>query len=461
MMRMHSVALGFFLVVSCSLCATTASGQGALLSKRLLVGYWHNWGGSPNSLRLTQIPQAYDVINIAFAVPTTPSGATMSFRPDPSIYATTDEFIRDLDSLKRKGKKVLIAIGGAADPINIRDSVDAQKFVSSMRDIITGYGFDGMDIDLEGQSLVLVAGDRDFRNPTSPLIKYFIQAVNGLLNQLPPSFLLTAAPETACLQGGYNTYGGIWGSYIPVIHALRDRLTYIHTQHYNTGSMLGRDGNLYQPATADFHVAMADMLMAGFAVDPGGANIAFPALLPEQVLIGLPATRSAAGSGYTDPVTVHTAVDYLTLGRSFGGQYRIAAPGGYNRFRGLMTWSANWDVSGGNAFSNSHRGYLDTLASRTVAESPSEMPEEYALEQNYPNPFNAATTSKYRIPDRVHVSIRIYDLLGRDVATLVNTEQQAGIHSVIWEPSHTPSGAYIVRMTAGNVTKVRTMILLR
>ena len=105
MMRMHAVPLGFLLVVSCSLCATTACGQGALLPKRLLVGYWHNWGGSPNSLRLTQISPAYDVINIAFAVPTTPSGATMGFRPDPSIYATTDEFIRDVDSLKRRREK--------------------------------------------------------------------------------------------------------------------------------------------------------------------------------------------------------------------------------------------------------------------------------------------------------------------------------------------------------------------
>ena len=111
--------------------------------------------------------------------------------------------------------------------------------------------------------------------------------------------MLTAAPETAFVQGGYGTYGGVWGAYLPVIHALRTRLTYVHVQHYNTGTMYGRDGNIYQPATADFHAAMADMLLAGFPVDIWGGNIYFDPLDEEQVAIGLPASSQAAGSGFT------------------------------------------------------------------------------------------------------------------------------------------------------------------
>ena len=84
-----------------------------------------------------------------------------------------------------------------------------------------------MDIDLEGQSLVLVTGDRDFRNPTSPLIKYFIHAVNGLLNQLPPSFLLTAAPETACLQGGYQCVRGDLG-FVHSRDSCAERQAHVH-----------------------------------------------------------------------------------------------------------------------------------------------------------------------------------------------------------------------------------------
>ncbi len=77
------------------------------LPDRLLVGYWHNWGGSPNALLLTDIPAEYDVINIAFSTPTMPSGSMMQFSPESSIYDTPQDFIADIQTLQDAGKKVL------------------------------------------------------------------------------------------------------------------------------------------------------------------------------------------------------------------------------------------------------------------------------------------------------------------------------------------------------------------
>ena len=85
------------------------------------------------------------------------------------------------------------------------------------------------------------------------------------------------APETAYVQGGYSAYGSIWGAYLPIIYGVKDKLTYIHVQHYNAGSGVGMDGNNYNQGTADYEVAMADMLLHGFPVG-GNANNMFPAL---------------------------------------------------------------------------------------------------------------------------------------------------------------------------------------
>lgn len=328
------------------------------LPDRLLVGYWHNWVSSPNSLTLAQVPAAYDVVNVAFATPSTPFGSTMEFAPDPGLYPAAGDFLTDVQALQAAGKKVLISIGGAADPIHLDTPADATAFATSMLALINTWGFDGLDIDVEGTSLNIVGGDGDFTAPTSPRIVNMIGAITQLLALLPPDFILTAAPETANVQGGYSAYAGVWGSYLALLHAVRNELSYVHVQHYNTGSMFGRDGQIYIPATADFHAAMADMLIGGFPV-AGGAS--FPPLRPDQVAIGLPASPSAAGSGYTTPGPVHEALDLLYLGRTFGGSYALADPDGYPDFRGVMTWSVNWDVDGGGAFSSSHRTYLDDV----------------------------------------------------------------------------------------------------
>ena len=190
------------------------------LPDRVLVGYWHNWTAS-TALGLLAVPDAYDIINVAFATPNVPSGSVMQFAPAAGIYPNAQDFINDVAALQAAGKKVLISIGGANDPVVIDSVVAAQNFASSMLQIITTYGFDGLDIDLEGGSLSLQAGDTDHRTPTTPRIVHFISGINQLLAQLPSDFLLTAAPETAFVQGGMSAYAGIWGAYLPVLHALR------------------------------------------------------------------------------------------------------------------------------------------------------------------------------------------------------------------------------------------------
>ncbi len=342
-------------VASSGVSATTTGTQPT--GSKLIVGYWHNFDNGSTNIRLRDISPKFNVIQVAFAEPVGgPGSGRMAFAPYNSSVA---DFKADIALLKSQGRKVLISIGGANGTVHLDTAVARQDFVTSMQALIDTYGFDGLDLDLEGSSLSLNGGDTDFRNPTTPRIVNVIQATRQLLNQNGPGFILTMAPETAYVQGGMSAYGGPWGAYLPVIHALRDRLTYLHVQHYNTGTVMALDGRAYAQSTPDFHVAMAEMMILGFPVG-GNTQAMFPGLRPEQVLIGLPSSPQAAGGGYTVPANVHRALDYLIKGQSFGGTYVLRTPAGYPGFKGLMTWSINWDAFTNFEFSNSHRAYLDT-----------------------------------------------------------------------------------------------------
>ena len=96
-----------------------------------------------------------------------------------------------------------------------------------------------------------------------------------------------------------------------------------------------------------------------------------------------------------------------------------------------------------------------------IDENSNILPTSFSLEQNYPNPFNPSTTIKFAIPSDNKVVLKIYDILGREVTTLLNTQLKAGYHSIDWNASRLASGTYIYRLEAGNFTQVKKMILLK
>jgi hypothetical protein len=89
------------------------------------------------------------------------------------------------------------------------------------------------------------------------------------------------------------------------------------------------------------------------------------------------------------------------------------------------------------------------------------LPDTYVLQQNYPNPFNPSTNIQYAIPGSGLVSLRVYDMLGQEVATLVNEHQEAGSYRVEFNGEDLPSGTYFYRMQAGEFSQARTMVLVK
>ena len=90
-----------------------------------------------------------------------------------------------------------------------------------------------------------------------------------------------------------------------------------------------------------------------------------------------------------------------------------------------------------------------------------EVPTEYALHQNWPNPFNSATMFRFDIKEAGQVTLRIFDLMGREVATLVNDERTAGFHTISWDASELATGIYFYRLEVNGFTDVKKMLFLK
>lgn len=89
------------------------------------------------------------------------------------------------------------------------------------------------------------------------------------------------------------------------------------------------------------------------------------------------------------------------------------------------------------------------------------IPGNYELSQNYPNPFNPSTRISYSIPKETFVEIKIYNMLGNEVALLVNEEQKAGTYSITFNASNLPSGVYFYRLQADNFTITKKLTVLK
>ena len=85
----------------------------------------------------------------------------------------------------------------------------------------------------------------------------------------------------------------------------------------------------------------------------------------------------------------------------------------------------------------------------------------YKLHQNFPNPFNPTTTIKYQIPELSIVTIKIYDVLGNEIASLINEEKPAGNFEVEFNGEGLPSGIYFYRLQAGNFVETKKMVLMK
>jgi len=117
--------------------------------------------------------------------------------------------------------------------------------------------------------------------------------------------------------------------------------------------------------------------------------------------------------------------------------------------------------SNGYIFAGTKNGVFRSINTTVSVEEENSLPSEFTLEQNYPNPFNPSTTFKYEIPKESYVTLKVYDILGREIKTLINKEQPVSNYEVEFNATELTSGIYFYRIIAGDFVETKKMILMK
>ncbi|MBW8803572.1 MAG: glycoside hydrolase family 18 protein [Catenulisporales bacterium] len=307
--------------------SSTGGGGGGTLPKHMLTGYWQDFVNSAKPLRLSAVPSGYNLVAVAFADADSAHPGGVTFSVDSGLSSalggyTDAQFKADVSTLHSRGQKVIVSVGGQNGAISVGDSTAATTFATSVYSLMQSYGFDGVDIDLENGV-----------NAT-----YMAQALRSLSAKAGSGLIITMAPQTIDMQSTGMAY-------FQLALNVKDILTIVNTQYYNSGTMNGCDQGVYAEGTENFMTALACVQLQG-------------GLRPDQVGLGLPASGSAAGGGYVSPSLVNNALDCLAAKTSCGS---FVPPSTWPAIRGAMTWSVNWDASSGWGFVNTVAPHLAAM----------------------------------------------------------------------------------------------------
>lgn len=158
-------------------------------------------------------------------------------------------------------------------------------------------------------------------------------------------------------------------------------------------------------------------------------------------------TESEVTSNAGGVSTTSSYVDYTFLAKS-GTFLTVSVADGSGASGGtVQAEDVTWAYGSGGGTSDVKR--IDKLAN------------DFSLAQNYPNPFNPTTNIEYSIPQQEHVSLKVYDILGKEVASLVNDELSAGVYNVSFDGSNLSSGIYLYTLTAGNFVATKKLMLVK
>ena len=302
------------------------------IGEGLNVGYLHMWNAPVPYIKLSEVPDFYNVIDVSFGIEYINGDdykiviAEFSGSKSDSGYAPQ---LSEIRAEQKKGKKIILSLGGAEGHFSIKTRVDAENFAKALTDKLVMYEYDGVDIDFEGVS---VAGC-DADDVIFGVKKALIDSGNSLGKEM----MLTMAPETLYIDTNAN--GNSF--YKDLIKGLKNEITFINPQIYNAGGIwlsdkdaailnnenpggFGWSGKGYSQGTTMFaKYYVGELLKQG--------------LTHKQIVLGFPSIPSAApAGGFVEKNIREEIYDfYKSQGTPIGG---------------FMTWSINWDMSNNYTF---------------------------------------------------------------------------------------------------------------
>ncbi len=431
-----------------------------LYSQNKVVGYYPDW------LESTLPPQNVKFENLthiihAFAWPESNGDISMdSGMLNPNLN----------NSVHNAGKKILIAFGGWGQSDGfapmVADSIARTNFIDNVIDLITDNNYDGIDLDWE-----FPANITEGRNLT-----ILVEELRERFNLENPDWLITMAINSGSYRGQNFEYS-LLANYLEWFSMMG------YDFHGSWTTHAGHNAPIYQPTNCFDE-----------AIDIGIKYLTITRQIPKQkLLLGVPfygkefntAGLYQSHSGVTDLLyttiaprinnsgweyywddfskvpylqnTAHTKVVTFedTASIRFKCEYALD-----NQLSGIMIWALGQDIVG------SSQPLLETIGKEmglvtsveTLAE---QITTGFYLFDNYPNPFNPSTKIEYLIPESSFVTLKVYDVLGREAATLVNEIKPAGKYQINFDASDLSSGLYTYVLTSRNFFQSKKMLLLK
>jgi chitinase len=320
--------------------------QALTLPGHVVEGYWHNfYNTSVCPMRLTAIASYWDVVHVSFAENAGSGNVAFNlYTPragEPCSALDANQFKADIATLKSQNKAVILSLGGAEGAISIGSATEQTNFENSLKSIMTTWGFSGLDVDLESGSGFTHGSQIQARLPSA--LQNLASWYSAQPAPLGGHMFLTMAPEHPYVHGGVVAYSGIWGSYLPMISSLSSQLDILHTQLYNNGSVTTPNvapynGTNFPVDSVDNLVASVKMLVEGFDTAGGPHFNGIPA---SKVAFGVPSGPKSSNPPFIGTNTIKNAYSCVTANTNCGTLHMNTVQ---PSFRGVMTWSINWDA---------------------------------------------------------------------------------------------------------------------
>ena len=337
------------------------NGQVATYKQGRIIGYLPGWKSPPEASGLATA--GYTHIIVAFGVFSTISNGKIV----PAFDTVTAAYIRSLQTL---GIKVLLSLGGASTNINgttvnfhqvlskaPSQDVFTQEFIESVGQLISQYGFDGIDFDIESG----LTASGTFIAPTGDIavLANIIQDLHAKY----PTLLLTLAPQVANISAT-SGFDATWGNYAALVMQTATSLEWVGIQLYNSGCAFGINLVCYDPnhaASPDASVAMATDLLANWPTEDSlGRATGFQSyasyLTPEQIVLGYPAANAMGESDGSPPAVINTIKRAIQcLRTATPGEHSCDTyipPTVYPDIGGVFAWEVTYDQNNGYLFAH-------------------------------------------------------------------------------------------------------------
>ncbi len=434
-----------------------------------VVGYYPMW--EQTTLPASSVEYNFLThINHAFAWPDT----------DGSI--SSDDTVADtalINTTHRAGRKILLSFGGAGTTQTenfatvTADTSLRRTFVNNIVSHLAAFHYDGADLDWEGPSSVVEKANE----------VAFVQELRAAFRAVDTTWLITMAIGASDWSGQWRDFAAL-GPYIDWFNAME------YDFHGSWSTIAGHNAplNIGTDPTTDpdyYSIAQSIQYLAGTRAIPKnklvlglpfygklfGTSTLYTSYTGEEDLAYSDIVKTLQSGTWTYTWDSGSDAPYYTSTRpaqliTLDDSTSIALKCQYAKTQGLsgvMIWEIGQDVIGQN------QPLMDVVGSQTITTSVASesrsniIPTGFVLYDNYPNPFNPSTTIQFAVPAASHVSLKVFDLLGREVATLLDEYSIAGVRSVRFDASqfHLASGVYFYRIQAGSFERTKKMVLMQ